>query len=271
MLCLREPHWVAEKGQEGAGSQEAPLDSGLYLCEPLPPSSTLHIFGTGHLALSAKGGREVAGMQAAGAWLPLLLLCLLLQLRTSKGQNISQNCSQDLHNKTCSCLLQNCSDHKLSTGAIVGITLGLVLLLAVMGTVLGICRKRRWDAPNSCPWKPSESSSTPGWQPRYGSRSPGQFTDAPTPSPSAAPGPSSPGAPLYENLFLGSQPSCQIPNPSQSREALPDSEAVYMNYDNYGSEHPIYGNVDNLTCIPDPRVSSHPEAEDEDEYVVAGC
>ncbi|XP_027708850.1 leucine-rich repeat-containing protein 25 isoform X2 [Vombatus ursinus] len=217
-------------------------------------------------------------MQAAGAWLPLLLPCLLLLLRTSKGQNLTQNCSQDLDNKTCSCLLpherQNCTDRKLSAGPIVGITLGLVLLLAgvAVGTVLGIRRKRRRDALETCPWKPSESGSAPGWQPRYSSRSVGQFTEATTPSPSAAPGPSSPGALLYENLFLGSQPSSQSPNPRQSRGSSPDPEALYMNYeDSSRAEHPIYGNVNNLTCIPDPQAPHHPEAEDEDEYVVPGC
>ncbi|XP_020864747.1 leucine-rich repeat-containing protein 25 isoform X2 [Phascolarctos cinereus] len=211
-------------------------------------------------------------MQAAGAWLPLLLLCLLLLLHASKGQNLTQNCSQDLCNKTCG--WQNCSDHKLSAGPIVGITMGLVLLLAgvVVGTVLGIRRKRRWVGPETSSWKPSESGSAPGWQPHYSSRSVGQFTAATTPSPSAAPGPSNPGALLYENLFLGSQPSSQSPNPSPSRGASPDPEALYMNYeDSSRAEHPIYGNVNNLTCIPDPQASHHPEAEDEDEYVVPGC
>ncbi|XP_068921530.1 uncharacterized protein [Petaurus breviceps papuanus] len=205
-------------------------------------------------------------MQAAGAWLPLLLL------HTSKGQNLTQICSQDLHNNTCSCLLphdqQNCPDHKLSTWAIVGITLGLLLLLAmvIVGTVLGIRRKRWWDAPEPCPWKPSEDNLTPGWQARYGSQSSRQLTVASTPSSSAALGPSSSGTLLYENLFLGSQPS------HQSRGSLPDPEAVYMNYeDSPRTEHPIYGNVDNVTCTAHPQEPPHPGAEDEDDYVVPGC
>ncbi|XP_036591585.1 leucine-rich repeat-containing protein 25 [Trichosurus vulpecula] len=218
-------------------------------------------------------------MQAVGAWLPLLLLGLLLLLPASKGQSLPQNCTQDLRNMTCSCLLpherQYCSDPKLSVGAIVGITLGLVLLLAgvIVGTVLGIRRKRqRWDASEPCLRKPTENGSAPGWQPRYGSRSSRHFTAAPPPSPPAAPSPSSPGALLYENLFLGSQPSHQSPNPSQSREASPDPEGLYMNYEDCSrSEHPIYGNVENLTYIPDPQASPHPGAEDEDDYVVPGC
>ncbi|XP_043832238.1 leucine-rich repeat-containing protein 25 [Dromiciops gliroides] len=241
-------------------------------------------------------------MQAAGVWLPLPLLCLLLLLYPSKGQNLAQNCSQDSGYTNCSCGLrerwQNCSNidgmicinhwdkqvsfttyyqqscKSLGIGTIVGITLGLLLLLAgvIMGMVLGIYRRRHWDASEPCPRKPLDSSrnSAPVWQPRYSSRSDEhRVPAAAAPSPIDAPGTSHPGALLYENLFLNSQPNDQSPGP---RGTSADPEDLYMNYeDNSTSEHPIYGNVDNLTCIPGPQAPPHPGADDEDEYVVPGC
>ncbi|XP_044514579.1 leucine-rich repeat-containing protein 25 [Gracilinanus agilis] len=245
---------------------------------------------------------------AAGVWLPLVPLYLLLLLQSSEGQNPNEDCNLALRNETCNCRLAarflHCSNGSASAnltcrnlagndsnlihyhqescrglglGAIVGIILGLLLLLAgvVVGTFLGIRRKRGWEAPESCPRKPSESSgsSAPVWQPRYGSRncSSEQFPVTTSPNHSAAPGPSSTGALLYQNLFLGPPSGLHSPNSKESG-TLPESEDLYMNYeDSPMSEQPIYSNVDNLTRTPDFSELPHPGAEDEDEYVVPGC
>ncbi|XP_051825602.1 leucine-rich repeat-containing protein 25 [Antechinus flavipes] len=237
-------------------------------------------------------------MQAAGTWPPLLLLLLLLLLPSSEGQDSAPNCSLPLDHENCTCQsvpeLQSCWDQltcingsgyyvnlisyyqryceprrELPVGTIVGITVGLALLLlagGVVGTVLRIHRKRGSAAPEPSPWKPSEGSASSAsvLQPRYSSRS---FT-----MPSASPDPSSPAALLYENLFLDSQTSGQSSDPGHSRGASPEPEDLYMNYeDSSRSEHPIYGNVDNVTCIPDRQMSPQSGAEDEDDYVVPGC
>ncbi|XP_056678105.1 leucine-rich repeat-containing protein 25 [Monodelphis domestica] len=249
---------------------------------------------------------------AAGIWLPLVPLYLLLLLPSSEGQN-PKDCNVDLRDEICNCSLaadylhcenlvcrnlggnesnviqyheESCRDlgsgvplgsRALGAGAVVGIVLGLLMLLVgvVVGTVLGIRRKRWWEASESCPGKPSESNGSPAaaWQPRYSSRSCSSepFPAATSPTHSAAPGPSSPGTPLYQNLFLGSQPSHQSPNSTESG-TLPESEDLYMNYeDSPRSEQPIYGNVDSLSCAPDFSEPPHPGEEDEDDYVVPGC
>ncbi|XP_074158729.1 uncharacterized protein LOC141562615 isoform X2 [Sminthopsis crassicaudata] len=236
-------------------------------------------------------------MQAAGTWSPLLLPLLFLLLPSSEGQGSAPNCSLPLGPKNCSCQsareLQSCSDQltcidgwsnvnvtsyyqqhcepgrEPPVGTIVGITVGLALLLlagGIVGMVLRIHRKRGSAAPEPCPWKPSEGSTSSAsvLQPRYSSRS---FT-----APSVSPDPSSPGALVYENLFLGPQPSKRSSEPCHNRGASPEPEDLYMNYENSSrSEHPIYGNVDNMTCIPDRQISPQPGAEDEDDYVVPGC
>ncbi|KAM9096151.1 leucine-rich repeat-containing protein 25 [Sarcophilus harrisii] len=237
-------------------------------------------------------------MQAAGTWPPLLLLLLLLLLPSSEGQDSARNCSLPLGPKNCSCQstweLQSCSDEltcidhsgnnvnvtsyyqrhceprgEPPVGIIVGVTMGLALLLlagGAVGTVLRIRRKRGSAAPEPCPWKPSESSASSAsvLQPRYSSRS--------LTTPSASPDPTSPAALLYENLFLDSQPRSQNSDPSHSRGASPEPEDLYMNYEGSSrSEQPIYGNVDNVTCIPDRQMAPQPGAEDEDDYVVPGC
>ncbi|XP_074060880.1 leucine-rich repeat-containing protein 25 isoform X2 [Macrotis lagotis] len=223
-------------------------------------------------------------MQVSGVWLPLLLLCLFLLLPTSKGQNTTQS----LNNQTCRCPHSdgdknaNCTsrceekNHTLSVGTIVGITLGVVMLLTgvIMGIVLVIHRKQKWHNPEPGPWKPSESSgsSSSAWQPRYGSRNSEQLSVATSPGLSVAPSPSNPRALLYENVFLGSEPGTQSPDPSQTRGALQDAEDLYMNYeDSSGAEHPIYGNVDNVTSLPDRQAAPEAGEDYEDDYVMPGC